>query len=125
MMLREILGIMQSSDVYELAQLAGARIVRARWPLVTVGEWSERTREIRVNLAAVEMAAARGLAAEKVEQAIIAHELGHVFAARAGTLAEREAAARDFAARLAGGKELLETLESIWRVEDGERLSRN
>lgn len=69
-------------DVHEMARRAGVRIVFERWPLVSVGECE--TGLIRVNQTALERASedAGWFSREGLERLIIAHELGHLLAAK-------------------------------------------
>lgn len=60
----------KTSDVISIAEKAGVKIVYERWFPVTIGEYDRKNRTICVNLNA----------SEKVEK-IVAHELGHFFAA--------------------------------------------
>lgn len=102
----------QTTDAFTIAKRAGIKIIRERWPLVTIGEYEPRTRTIRVNLAALEQA--RGAKDQRLigllEQAIVAHELGHMFNvhARDSTIDKQtrrliaEQAAHGFAANLLG-----------------------
>jgi hypothetical protein len=73
-------------DVFEIADRAGVRIAYERWPVVTIGECEPRAAIIRLNLNALERVRSAG----KIERAIIAHELGHFFAARFGIEVDRE-----------------------------------
>jgi Zn-dependent membrane protease YugP len=83
-----------TSDVFALAQLSNVKIVYADWHPVTVGEYDKRAREIRVNR--------RALTSGKFsEREIVAHELGHHFAAEFNfDRATEEIFACDFAAEL-------------------------
>jgi Zn-dependent peptidase ImmA (M78 family) len=58
----------QTSDVFEIAEKAGVKIVYQKWFPVTLGEFNWRTKTIIVNENAP-------ILSEK----IIAHELGHYF----------------------------------------------
>lgn len=86
----EIVSRFETSDVFSIAEKANVRIVYERWFPVTIGEFDKKNRTICVNLNA----------AQKVEK-IIAHELGHFFAAdlNLGKM-EEEVFARLFAACL-------------------------
>ena len=67
----EIVARYGTRDPREMAGRAGVPVVFGRWHPVTVGEFERKTGTIRVNLNA------EGVDAEEV----IAHELGHYFAA--------------------------------------------
>ncbi|MER3426811.1 MAG: hypothetical protein C4334_01735 [Pyrinomonas sp.] len=71
-------------DVYEIARRLGVSIDFARWPLVTVGECEACT--IRVNLTALDRAPHRRgwFSRDGLARIIVAHELGHLLAARWG-----------------------------------------
>ena len=88
-----------TTDVFELARLAGVTVHYERWHPVTVGEYNKRTRTITINLAAL------------VEQRrILAHELGHFFVQEAGIVlwrADEEKLAEAFAETLLTDPEYL------------------
>lgn len=86
-------------DVFEIARSNGLSIVHGSWHPITIGEFERDTKIIRVNDRAI-AAAADG---RKLEIKIIAHELGHFFAAsmRINTESE-EAFSHQFATALVG-----------------------
>lgn len=114
-------------DVFALARLAGVKLVWRRWPLVTVGECDPRTKTISVNLAALARAQAGEvwLSRQSLARVIIAHELGHFFAARPGQApggkgegrAVGEAVAHSFAATLLQLPFPVHRYERLWRGE--------
>ncbi len=81
-------------DVFVLAERAGVKIVYENWHPVTVGEFDRKAKTIRVNLLA--------LTDNKFStEAIVAHELGHFFAAEFNlSRAEEETFAVEFAKEL-------------------------
>jgi len=61
-------------DCFIIAKKAGVKIVYENWHPVTIGEYDRKAKMIRVNL--------RALTENKYsKKAVIAHELGHFFAA--------------------------------------------
>lgn len=66
----QIVSQFGTDDVLAIAEKAGVKIVYQKWFPVTIGEFDGRTRTICVNLNT----------SEAVEK-IVAHELGHFFAA--------------------------------------------
>lgn len=82
---RRVVALYRTTDVFEIAERAGVRVVYERWPLVTVGECEPRLRVVRINLAALDRAG-KGNNAEcsrrMLTSVILAHELGHFFNAR-------------------------------------------
>lgn len=91
-----------TNDVYKIAESAGARIVRQTWHLVSLGEYERKTRTIFINRRAF---AADESGGEELEKKIVAHELGHFFAAEFGfEKEEEEIFAAAFAAKLTGGE---------------------
>lgn len=109
---RQVVAEMQTEDVMLIAARVGVKIVYRRWPLVTVGEYDPRTATISVNLAALERARVDEpeLSAEALGRVIVAHELGHFFAARDG-----EHTAHDFAAALLRLNCEPRRYEKLWR----------
>ena len=80
-------------DVFEIARRANVCINYESWHPATIGEFERKTQSIRVNLRASE----RGISFEK----IVAHELGHFFAADLKTSrSEEEKFACEFAENL-------------------------
>ncbi|GAA4451146.1 hypothetical protein GCM10023189_12770 [Nibrella saemangeumensis] len=81
-----------TSDAFALVERAGISLSYGRWHPVTLGEYDKKTRSICINLnAAID------------KELIIAHELGHYFAADLPgqrSRAEEEQIAEDFAAEL-------------------------
>lgn len=73
---RKIIAEFGTSDVRQIAEKAGVRIVFEHWHPVTIGEYEKKTCMIRVNQRAGEV----GEGASNFAK-IIAHELGHYFAA--------------------------------------------
>lgn len=71
---RNIIEKFGTNDVFTIAERADVKIIYENWHPTTVGEFDKRRKIICVNRRAV---------AEKhyVEREIIAHELGHFFAA--------------------------------------------
>ena len=70
----------ETRDIFSIAEKAGISIIYEDWFPVTIGEFERKTKTIRVN--------SRALKNEKTEEnkinlrkKIIAHELGHFFAA--------------------------------------------
>lgn len=87
-LIAEIVAKYGTRDPREIADRAGVPIVYEHWHPTTLGEFERKTGTIRVNLNAE--------AADKDE--IIAHELGHFFAAKLALARdEDEKFARDFA----------------------------
>ena len=66
-----------SRDVFEIAEKACVKIVYESWYPTTIGEFEQKTKTILVNRRALE----NNKNAEDLERIIIAHELGHFFAA--------------------------------------------
>ena len=87
-MIAELIAEYGTRDAREIANCAGVPIVYERWHPTTLGEFERKTATIRVNLNA-----------EGADlNTIIAHELGHYFAAGLNlTKVEDEKFARDFA----------------------------
>ena len=127
----------RTNDVFKLAALAGVRVEYGRWPPVTVGEFEPRTSTISINLAAVE----RALGSDEsrapswtLVRVIVAHELGHFFAARFGRKPSRvgkgqgrpagRRGAHSFAEQCAHGF-AGELLRLPFAAEECERLWRN
>ncbi len=81
-------------DCFAIAEKSGVKIVYQNWHPVTVGEYDKKKRTISVNL--------RALTNNKFcEKAIIAHELGHFFAAEFNfDRKTEESFAEEFAAEL-------------------------
>lgn len=118
-----------TSDVFEIVRLADIQLVYRRWPLVTVGDCDPPRALICVNLAAVDCAADGAACGtlkrspQIVTEAIIAHELGHLFCWRARqpgatsvtTPAAREIVAHRFAESLLDLPFEIEELEELWR----------
>jgi len=87
--IKAIVEQLATRDVYEVAERFGVKIVYQWWFPVTFGEYDSRRRTICVNLNAHEK-----------REKIIAHELGHFFAADFKlNKIEEEIFAREFAAR--------------------------
>lgn len=91
-----------TSDVFNIAECAGVKIIYESWALVTIGECEPERNFITVNARAIEIADDTG---SEVERAIIAHELGHIFEWRTrvnpGDAEEdREGVAHGFSTRL-------------------------
>ncbi len=83
-----------ADDVLTIAEKADVSVVYQRWFPVTIGEFDRKTRTICVNLNTT----------EKIEK-VIAHELGHFFAAEFNfDKKEEESFARQFAECLTGEK---------------------
>jgi Zn-dependent peptidase ImmA (M78 family) len=81
-----------TSDVFELAQRAGCKVVYARWQPVTLGEYHIKTKTICINENA-----------QGNLEHILAHELGHFFYDTYYGCPERKTAeqiAEDFSQRL-------------------------
>ena len=94
---RKILNRSGTNDVFTIAGKACVKIVYESWYPVTIGEFERKTRTIRVNRAALE----KSENAESLEKKIIAHELGHFFAAGLDlNKTDEEAFAHKFAERL-------------------------
>ena len=86
-----------TGDVFAIAERAAVKIVYESWYPVTIGEFERKTSTIRVNRAALE----KSENAERLEKKIIAHELGHFFAAKLNLdKLEEETFAHDFAEQL-------------------------
>jgi hypothetical protein len=99
---QKIIAELGTSDVYRIAEKSGVKIVFENWYPVTIGEYERSTRTIRVNRRAGEVGE-NGSNHEK----IIAHELGHFFAADLKLeKTEEEVFAREFAENLTGNLEL-------------------
>lgn len=98
----EIVEKTGSRDVFLIAEKAGAAIIYESWHPATIGEFERKTKTIRVNRNALEKAEN----AEAIRKKIVAHELGHFFAAdlKLGKK-EEEQFARLFAEELLGGGE--------------------
>ncbi len=81
-------------DVFLMAEKVGVPIVYQNWHPVTFGEYDKKTRTIRVNL--------RALRENKIsKELIVAHELGHFFAAEYDyDRKTEESFAEEFAAKL-------------------------
>ena len=81
---RRVVETYGTRDVFEVATGAGVSIFYQRWPLITIGECEPRRATIRVNTAALEHAPelTQPLSSQALARIIIAHELGHFFAAR-------------------------------------------
>ncbi len=81
-------------DCFAIAEKAGVKIVDENWHPVTIGEFDRKAKTIRVNL--------RALTDNKYsKEAVVAHELGHFFAAEFNlSRAEEEIFAAEFAAEL-------------------------
>ncbi len=71
---RKIVEKFGTNDVYAIAEKVGVKIVYENWHPVTIGEYDKKSRQICVNLRAVNDD-------KFTERKIIAHELGHFFAA--------------------------------------------
>jgi predicted SprT family Zn-dependent metalloprotease len=96
---RKIVAEFGTSDVYAIAETAGVKIVYENWHPVTIGEFERKTLTIRVNRRALE----NDKNGAMLERKIIAHELGHFFAAGLKLeKKEEEAFAHAFAADLTG-----------------------
>lgn len=61
-------------DVFVIAEKSGVKIVYQSWQPVTIGEYDKKTKTICVNRRAFENG-------KISKEAIVAHELGHFFAA--------------------------------------------
>lgn len=88
-----------TSDVFAVAELAGLKIVYESWHPATLGEFDGKSKTIRVNR--------RALDNDKnplpLARLIVAHELGHFFAAEFDfDKKEEESFAADFAEKLVG-----------------------
>ena len=93
---KKIIAECGTNDVFQIAAESGVKIVFENWHPVTIGEYERKTRTIRVNRRAGEVGES-GASPEK----IIAHELGHFFAADLRLeRAEEEIFAREFAENL-------------------------
>ena len=81
---RRVVETYGTRDVFEVATGAGVSIFYQRWLLITIGECEPRRATIRVNTAALEHAPelTQPLSSQALARIIIAHELGHFFAAR-------------------------------------------
>ncbi len=81
-------------DVFVIAEKSGVKIVYESWQPVTIGEYDKKAKTICVNL--------RALTSNKIaKEAIVAHELGHFFAAEFSFDRQTEEAfAAEFAAEL-------------------------
>ena len=82
---QRVIACYGTTDVFEIAERAGVRVVYERWPLVTIGECEPRLSVIRINLAALERAekvSDEKIAREMLRRIILAHELAHLFDAR-------------------------------------------
>ncbi len=81
-------------DCFSIAEKAGVKIVYGNWHPVTIGEYDKKARTISVNL--------RALTGNKhSKETIVAHELGHFFAAEFNlSRHEEEAFAVNFAREL-------------------------
>jgi hypothetical protein len=95
---KKIIAAFGTNDVRLIAEKSGVKIVFENWHPVTIGEYERKTRTIRVNRRASEIGE-NGANPEK----IIAHELGHFFAADLKLeKTEEEIFAREFAESLTG-----------------------
>ncbi len=70
---RKIIEKFGTNDVFTIAEKAGVKIVYENWHPVTIGEYDKKSRQICVNLCAVNDD-------KFTERKIVAHELGHFFA---------------------------------------------
>lgn len=92
-----------TSDPYKIAEIAGVKIVFESWHPVTIGEFERPTKTILVNRRAV----AESETGDNLEENIIAHELGHFFAADWKLdKAEEENFAHQFAKTLVGAAKI-------------------
>jgi hypothetical protein len=90
---RKIIAEFGTNDVRRIAEISGVKIVFENWHPVTIGEYERKTRTIRVNRRANET----GKDGANYEK-IIAHELGHFFAADVKLeKTDEEVFAREFA----------------------------
>ncbi|MEO8074431.1 MAG: hypothetical protein ABI686_14420 [Acidobacteriota bacterium] len=88
-----------TSDVFAIAECAGLKIVYEGWHPATIGEYEPKTKTIFVNRRALE----NEKNADALEKKIVAHELGHFFAAEFDfDKKEEECFAADFAEKLIG-----------------------
>ena len=71
---REIVETLGTRDALAIAEQSGVKIVYGDWHPVTLGEFDRQKRTICVNLRAV----TENIASK---ESIVAHELGHFFAA--------------------------------------------
>lgn len=87
---QQVMECYGTSDVFALVEQVGVSLTYGRWHPVTLGEFNKKTRSICINLNAT------------IDQKlIIAHELGHYFAADLPgqrSRAKEETIAEDFAA---------------------------
>lgn len=75
---KDVIVAYQTHDIQLLAQRAGVRVVYARWHPTTYGEFDTQSQTISINLNA-----------PLAKEHILAHELGHFFAHRAGCIGDR------------------------------------
>lgn len=93
-----------TSNPCEIAEKANVKIVFESWYPVTIGEFERKTKTIRVNRRAVAESETDG----NLEKNIIAHELGHFFAADLKlNKAEEENFAQQFAETLVGAAKIV------------------
>jgi Zn-dependent peptidase ImmA (M78 family) len=86
-----------SHDPFAIAEKSGVAIVEQSWNPITIGEFERKTQTIFINLTALTMTED----ADDLRKQIVAHELGHFFAADLRlNKDEEESFARAFAVRL-------------------------
>lgn len=86
-----------TNDPFEIAEKSGVTIVYESWYPTTIGEFERKTNRILVNTRALE----DNKNAETLRRAIVAHELGHFFAAEFKIeKGDEERFAREFATNL-------------------------
>jgi Zn-dependent peptidase ImmA (M78 family) len=71
---KKVVEKFSTRDCFRIAEKAGVKIVYESWHPVTIGEYDRTSKTIRVNRRALENG-------KFSETKIIAHELGHFFAA--------------------------------------------
>lgn len=85
-----------TNDVFLIAEKSNVKIIYEKWHPVSIGEFDKISKTIRVNLRALD-------SEEFSEKNIIAHELGHFFAAEFRLNRENEEVfAVEFANELTG-----------------------
>lgn len=96
---KDIIERFGTSDVFQIAEKVGVKIFYESWNPVTIGEFDWKTKTICVNLRALK----NDGDIMRLEKLIVAHELGHFFAADLKLeKSEEEKFAREFAETLIG-----------------------